>query len=155
METIDLQNTSTKHYLTGMTALNIPTEDGKVADWHFVSALLDTKRKLRVAGINIADTNGILGSYGIRECSSILKKRGVVLNSKSKVYSADFVRAILDLIYDNILNEHCPKHIEIDELLEYEEDKKAFLKQYNILKSTIQDNTQLTLLNSWENAQTF
>lgn len=155
MNNINIINTSHKHYLTGMTALNIPTEDGKVADWHFVDAILNKNKRLKVAGVNTVDTNDIFGSYGIRECSSVLKNRGLPLANETKVYSADFVRAILDMLYDNLEKNHTPKHIEIDELLEDHADRVEFLRQYKTLKSNITDHTKLDLLLEWENEQIF
>ncbi len=151
MNELSIENTSKEHYLTGMTALNIPMEDGRVADWHFTSALLNKNRILKIAGQNIAESNDLFGDYGIRECSEVLKKRGLEIKEGVKVYSANFVRAILDLIYNSVQNNIVPKHIEIDEFLEDEKDRVEFNKQFQLLKFKLKNKAEFILLNQWEN----
>ncbi len=64
-----LPETSPERYLTGTSALSIPTDEGDVADWHFDVAFLRQGTRFRVAGVNIPSTQKILGQEGIREYS--------------------------------------------------------------------------------------
>jgi hypothetical protein len=51
-----IPETTETEYLTGITALNIPTEEGDFSDWHFIDTFLRGKVRFRIAGKNIADT---------------------------------------------------------------------------------------------------
>lgn len=145
-----LPATSTEHYLTGMTALNIPGDDGKCADWHFTSIFLSNNNKYRIAGLNIPETHHILGDYGIRECSHILRKHGVQLKNEARVYSANFIRAILDLLYENLVHGNVPNHIQVSDLLDYEEMNREFWEKYEKFRQAIRDEFHLKLLKAWE-----
>lgn len=149
-----LPDTSETAYLTGMTALNIPTEDGDFSDWHFMATFLQGKGRLRIAGKDSADTTPILGSYGIRECSDLLRRYGVNIPQDQKVYSADFVRALLDLVYTNILeNQAPPTHLRVDDFLDDELLQIAFFKKLQELKTHIQNQVHRNLISQWESKQ--
>lgn len=92
-----------------MTALNIPMEDGHIADWHFTGAFLHPSSRFHIAGENRLDTHDHLGDYGIRECSDVLRRFGAQVAPGQKVYAATYVRAILDLVLSSILNGHFRK----------------------------------------------
>jgi hypothetical protein len=96
-----IPTTSPAVYLTGMAALNIPAPEGTGGDWHRTSIFGNPKLRLPVAGDvpnALVDTNPILGSYGIHECSDELRAMGVPIPSGQKVYCANHIRAILDLV---------------------------------------------------------
>ncbi len=130
--------------------LNIPMADGKSADWHFTSVWFSERGKFRVAGKDTADSIPIFGDYGIRECGQILRDHGVPLNADDVVYAADFVRAILDLLYDNIVQGYVPLHLSLDEFLDDPKDQDQFWQQYQKLKSFCSDSKQRQLLEAWE-----
>jgi len=95
--------TSKKHYLTAITALNIFSEEG-TGDWHFVSKFIDKPDfipRKTVAGIDTCSTNEILGDTGIFDAYSVLIKAGVQPTT-NQVYAADHYRATADLLFDSI-----------------------------------------------------
>lgn len=99
-----LPPTSTKHYLTGKTALNIPSPEG-TGDWHFVETFegyagRDPKHFL-VAGVDTLDTRPVLGQLGIYDCRDQLVKRGLKVPPQP-IYAADHYRAIMDMILNAI-----------------------------------------------------
>ena len=148
-----IPDTSPTAYLTGSAALNIPTEEGDFADWHFTETFLGEKGDFRITGKNFIDTNEVFGTYGIRECSGILRRYGADIEEGGKVYAANFVRAALDLIYKNVAEHKMPAHIRIDDILDDEAEQSEFFKKLQLLKSTVSDNVQLTLLDQWEKQQ--
>lgn len=95
---ITLPETSARHYLTGTAALCIPNEQGDVADWHFDEAFLREGTRFRVAGVNFPDTSELLGSFGIRECAAVMRRRGVAIPPDQAFYAADVARAVLDVL---------------------------------------------------------
>ena len=148
-----LPDTTETEYLTGITALNIPTEDGDFSDWHFIDTFLRKKTRLHIAGMDSADTTKILGNYGIRECSSLLRRYGVNIPEEKKVYSADFVRALLDSVYTNILENRIPEHLQVKEIFDDELQQDIFFKKLQELKKHIQNRSQLDMICQWESKQ--
>jgi hypothetical protein len=144
-----IPETSETAYITGATALNIPTEDGDFSDWHFTETFLRGKTRLRIAGQNSADTTEILGSYGIRECSNLLRRYGVDIPKDQKVYSADFVRALLDSVYTSILENRIP-FFQVEEVLDDESQQASFFEKLQKIKAHIQNQSQRDMLCQWE-----
>ena len=142
-----LPPTSKEHYLTGMTAMNIPDPEGMTGDWHFQEAFFgwkDRKSRIFVAGIaGEYDTNGILGNFGIKECAEELKKMGVSVPENQPVYTANHYRAILDLLYNCVQKGRYPYHIDIDDWLNTE-------SQQNFLLSMAQNFEQYLSNEAWE-----
>lgn len=149
---MNIPETTPDKYLTGTSALNVPTEDGRFADWHFAETFLKEGTRFRVAGQNYPSTVDIFGKYGIRECGEILRAYGVPLEPGKPVYVANYVRAILDLVY-NLTREHkAPDFLKLDDFLE-EEDKAETISKIEAIKNKISDIIQLRLLNQWEHQQ--
>jgi hypothetical protein len=148
-----IPETTETEYLTGITALNIPTEEGDFSDWHFTDTFLRGKTRLRIAGQDSADTSSLLGNYGIRECSNLLRRYGVDIPEEKKVYSADFVRALLDLVYTNILENRIPEHLQVEDVLDNESQQEIFFKKLQELKTHVKNQVQLNLMNQWETKQ--
>jgi hypothetical protein len=96
-----LPYTTPTAYLSGFTALNIPDPNRRNGDWHFTSAFMDPQAKIFVAG-NLpgafVNTNGILHDEGIVERGDVLRAYGLTLESGEKVYAADYIRAVTDLL---------------------------------------------------------
>ena len=134
-----LEHTDKTNYITGMTALNIPDKNGNFADWHFVETFLSGRGKLFISGENMATTHDVFGGYGIRECSQVLRRMGVSLPSRSKVYAANFVRAILDLLHETVQKKKNPQYITLDDLLDDEDLKQEFFDRLIALKKYIKD----------------
>lgn len=148
-----IPDTTPTCYLTGSSALNIPSEEGDFSDWHFTETFLGNKTTFRVAGQNFVDTNPLLGDYGIRECSNILRRHGLPIESDRKVYAANFVRATLDLVYKNIAENRLPSHLRLDDIFDDDTLQHEFLQKLQQLKSQVSDSVKLTLINQWEQQQ--
>lgn len=147
--------TSQTHYLTGQAALNVPSEDGHFADWHFTEVFLSGHGKLPIAGQDFPDTSHLLGSYGVRECAGVLRRYGLAITAEQKVYAANHVRAALDLLIAGILKGQVPSHITLGDTIDAPEDLIAFDEQINILKERITDRFPLSLplLEQWQAQQ--
>jgi hypothetical protein len=145
--------TSPTHYLTGQAALNVPSDDGDFADWHFTEVFLSGRGKLPIAGQDFPDTSYLLGSYGVRECASVLRRYGLAIESQQKVYAANHVRAALDLVVAGISKGKVPSHITLDDTIDTKEGLAAFGEQISVLKQRITDHATLSLLEQWEAQQ--
>lgn len=95
-----LPTTSPEHYLTGKTALNIPSPAG-TGDWHFAETFEGFADRdpgpFTVAGIHTIDTNAIFGNAGVFDCGERLRARGLEL-APGAIYAADHYRAIVDMV---------------------------------------------------------
>ena len=95
--------TSPTHYISDMCALNMSV-DGVLADWHpleYLYTSAEDSRDLPTFGDGpnaLYNTNPIWGDYGIIECAATFERWGL-LPIFDKVYRANHHRAILDLIY--------------------------------------------------------
>ena len=98
-----IPETSLRHYITGITALNIPLPEEGYGDWHFIEAFYGRGQrtpKIFVAGDKEEwNTHAIFGDFGIYECAEKLKKLGVEIPVGKKVYVAGHYRAVLDMLY--------------------------------------------------------
>ena len=147
--TIMLPDTAPDAYLTGTSALNIPTEDGNFADWHFDETFLREGVRFRVAGRNYPSTLEVLGNWGIRECADILRQRGVPLASGTKFYAASYARAVLDLVY-NLTREHqSADFLDMSDLLD-EADQAEVFRKIEELKTRVTNRLQFTLMEQWK-----
>jgi len=149
---MNIPETTQDAYITGTSALNVPTEDGHFADWHFTETFLTPGTRFRVAGQNYPSTANVFGKFGIRECGEILRGYGVPIEPGKAVYVANYVRALLDLVY-NLTREHkSPDFLKLDDFLE-EQDKAETLTRIEAIKAKIADTVQLNLLDQWEHQQ--
>lgn len=148
-----LPTTSPDHYLTGQAALNIPTEDGDFADWHFTEVFLSGNGRFAVAGKSLPDTSAIFGSYGVREVSQLLRQYGVMVPEGQSVYAASPVRAVLDLVLSAITKGKVPSHLTLDDTLDTEESRREFQSKTQLIRQRIADKITLSLLDQWEQQQ--
>jgi hypothetical protein len=146
--------TSPVNYITGKAALNVPNEDGTFADWHFDETFLSGRGKIRVAGKDAIDTSNLLGDYGIRECGGVLRRFGVALEENEKVYAANHVRALLDMVVSTLAKQKIPEHVTVQDMLDSPESLEEFRTQVELLKQKITDRITLSLLTQWEQKQT-
>ena len=145
-----IPHTSEQHYITGKAALNVPNPDGSFADWHFDEVFLSGRGKIRIAGKDTEPTFPILGSYGIRECSATLRRFGVDVPETEKVYTANHVRAILDMVLSSISKHKQPDHVTALDLIDSDCDIAELKSKVQELKQKISDTTSLALLTEWE-----
>jgi hypothetical protein len=145
--------TSEVNYITGKAALNVPNEDGTFADWHFDATFLSGRGKIRLAGKDTPDTSNLLGNYGIRECSGVLRRFGVSLQADEKVYAANHIRAILDMVVSTLAKNKIPEHVTVQDMLDTPEALEELHTQVTLLKQKITDQITLSLLTQWEQKQ--
>ncbi len=90
--------TSVAHYLTGYTALNIPSPEG-TGDWHtetvFRGAFGHRPGPFHVAGRNYPGSTPWLGAEGVFDCRERLIEFGFPV-PEGPVWAADHYRAIAD-----------------------------------------------------------
>ncbi len=145
-----IPSTSEHHYITGKAALNVPNPDRSFADWHFDEVFLSGRGKIRIAGKDTETTFPILGNYGIRECSDTLRRFGLAVPDTEKVYTANHVRAILDMVFSSIAKKKLPSHVVVDEFIDSENEYAELRAKIQELKTKLSDTTALALLNEWE-----
>lgn len=126
-----------KSYISGWEALNIPTIDGKIADWHPQFYFNENKKLKKYSNNEILKNSGI-------------SKRYVPILNKDE-YVANFSRAIADLVYENDTRElkNCVyDFLDEDEAIELYEylkiinktkDVEDFMK-YELTKLYFKDN---------------
>ena len=121
---MDFPETSRTHYITGITALNIPSDEG-TGDWHILDTLGNPQR-FQLAGLNFLSTHEVFGDEGIFECAQVLEKYGAFGVPKDcPVYAANHYRAVADMIW-NALEKKWQWHgaIIADDWFPAPEDKK-------------------------------
>jgi hypothetical protein len=141
--------TTRTQYLTGQTALNIPTKTNDFADWHFSEVFLSGRGRLHIAGQDLPSTDDVLGDYGIHECSDVLRRYGVPLAESFTVYAGNYVRSILDMVLYSIRNGTLPHHVTVDDMLDYAADKSELVEQVQQLTTRLTDRHQIALLTEW------
>jgi hypothetical protein len=97
---LKIPQTTPKRYLSGIAALNIPSDDG-TGDWHLHNTLKNEKTNppvfLLVGEGCQYNSNQLFGNLGIFECSDILEKFGVP-HPEGEVWAADHYRATADMV---------------------------------------------------------
>jgi hypothetical protein len=149
---LSLPQTTPQNYLTGTSALNIPTDDGDFADWHFDETFLRAGTRFRVAGLNYPSTDEWLGTMGVRECSDILRNRGVNLPFGQAVYAASYPRAVLDLVLNETKKHSAPSYVDAENLLS-PSDLRIVFEHIERVRPSITDARQLSLIDQWTQEQ--
>lgn len=149
---IKLPKTSQEHYLTGITALNIPDEfDVTTGDWHMSEAFNPGFGRVPVFNLSLdyVPTNDIFGTDSIRECSATLKQYGY--EPTDVVYSANHYRAIADMVYDDLRHEqNFEGAIILDDWLPKDEHKHKFFIFFENAKPYLSEEQWSRYL-SWKN----
>ena len=83
-----IPKTSEKIYISGYEALNIPNENGDIADWHPRTYLSSQNPNEYIKTYKLDETIGNVG----------IKNKTINFPYKAEVYIANFVRAIIDII---------------------------------------------------------
>jgi addiction module RelB/DinJ family antitoxin len=121
-----IPETSPDRYLSGIAALNLPSESG-TGDWHLIETFFKPQKrrpKLFVAGKGCPDnTNEFLGERGIFECSALLDKLKIPRHP-GPAYAATHARAIADLVLASILSGGALDHIPLDDWMPQDRDKQ-------------------------------
>jgi hypothetical protein len=145
----DLPRTSPEHYLTGSSAMTIPSEETDFVDWHFVDTFLSGKASFRVAGVNFPDTSGWLGSFGVRECGDTLRRCGVSLLPEDSFYAANRDRALLDLLIHNLQMGRRPDHLRLEMYCDSEAERERLKELVRQLGMSLRDKSQISHLEEW------
>ena len=98
-------------YITGWSALNVPQDNGDVADWH--TEAIVRAGKLIVAGGNHPASPGLKPS-DLRDIRSFINGRGLDWPTH---LCASPERAVLDLVYHAIFNLRSDPGVDIDDLM--------------------------------------
>ncbi len=144
-----LPATTPEHYLTGTSAMTIPSGETAFVDWHFVDTFLGGKASFRIAGHNFPDTSAIFGTQGIRECASILQRSGVELPAGTAFYAANRDRALLDLILVNLQQGRRPDHLHLDDFADDDGDLRHLHTALTALRPRLNDARQIRLFDEW------
>ena len=148
---LSIPPTSPDRYVTGFAALNIPLADGTAADWHFVATFIESASTARVAGLNSPSASVVFGGYGVHECGRELRACGHV-GTDGEVWAADFVRAILDLVHNSVAEGRRPDHVDVDDLLDRESDRRELAARLADLKRAMPEDAR-SLIERWEDRQ--
>jgi hypothetical protein len=122
IDLIHIKQTSTKFYLSGLAALNLPSPSGS-GDWHFQSVFSEngyTRGFYAGIGAEIY-TNSLYERTGIEECSQTLKNLGIEFDGE-KAYAGTHPRAIADLLADSLLRGRQANYIVLDDWLNESQD---------------------------------
>ncbi|MBI6725698.1 hypothetical protein YA0089_19010 [Pseudomonas viridiflava] len=95
-----LPPTSPKRYISGISALNIPSDSG-TGDWHtFATLRRPTRRQIPLKLVGDGqdfNSNTIFGSRGVVDCTEQCEKYGIPFED-SPVYAANHIRALADMV---------------------------------------------------------
>ena len=99
--------TTPEHYITGIYALNIPSEEGTTGDWHgevfWHPVGVREPKRISLGGTAPFDTNPVFKDMGVREARQSVTGMGLhVAEEIKEVYVANHTRAILDLLMSEI-----------------------------------------------------
>lgn len=128
MKTIKQLNTTSLSYLSGRTALNIPSDE-MTGDWNFYNYFLSKPYEYFIETTKYNP----FGSHGIIEVSNTLKKSGVETNNK--IYSANHYRAIADMFLNRIKQKHSFTSLfySVDDWLNTKDQKKELFTYLKLL----------------------
>ncbi len=131
----------TNHYITGMSALNIP-HNGVSAGWH-TEGLIHSG-KLHVAGKNHAQSPG-LEDGDLFDCGDFLAACGIVSDTRMCAVSE---RAIADMLYQSIIvKQRDPDFLVLQDLLA-EIDKSRLIKLIQKIDE-LANTEQHQMLQTW------
>jgi len=127
-------NPEKTRYITGVSALNIPTPDNRQPDWHAFGMWQKGRFSQNLKTVN-APTD-ILGDRGLRDVTEIFRLNGFARKDGEPVYCASPERALCDLGY-SLIKSHGRIHFKIDDFLVEEFDLIELKIYLDLLKSTM------------------
>ena len=102
---LEIPQTSPTRYISGIVALNIPSERG-TGDWHETSIFFTSRVRMPRSFIiergQPFDPSDFLGSVGRYDAAAALDSMGVK-HPEGPVYAASHARAIADLVIASVL----------------------------------------------------
>lgn len=148
-----LPATTEQNYLTGTSAMAIPSSETDFVDWHFVDTFLNGRAQFRVAGVNFPDTTPVLALSGVRECSDVLRRAGLPLEPSTRFYAADRDRALLDLLLFNLAAHRRPDHLLLKDFIESDNEQVRFELKLDRLGRSLHSPVERRLLEEWRRRQ--
>jgi hypothetical protein len=144
---------STSRYISGHAALNLPAPEDTSGDWHFFAYFFryEPGDVAHIAGEGeTVNTNHIYGDYGIYDCTNALRTRGLVHEGGGTPYAANHFRAILDLLYEGLIHDKYPRHVQFasEDFLDTSEEKDFLLEKATSMMPFLTENRQ-ALLQQW------
>ena len=91
--------TTPQAYLSGVTALNLPSPEGTSGDWHFLPGPLAPTARFVLAGEHVdafVNTNPLLGEDGVYDCTRTLERLGNSIPPGETAFAANHYRAMCD-----------------------------------------------------------
>lgn len=129
-----LPATSKDCYLSGMAALNLPSDKG-TGDWHKIETFFrphQTRSRSFLVGEGCeVDTRPYLADIGVFECSAILDKLRIPYPN-GEMYAANHARAIVDLVLAAVLSGGAPDFVTLDDWMPRDEDKQEVYEMIEI-----------------------
>jgi len=143
--------TTEENYLTGITALNIPT-DQCTGDWHFSVCFVvhgDATPLQQRAGIDLISTSKWLGRKGIYDCYSVLVEYGLKERVRN-IYAADHYRAIADMVYFKVKNgRSINRTISLNDWLPEPHEKERMYQMIDLLRPAM-NNEEWGVIEKWK-----
>lgn len=137
MMAIKIPITSPENYITGITALNIISEEG-TGDWHSIETFYESFGRepapLLIAGIHTASSTQWLGEGDLFDSTTYFKERGVQSSANQPIWTANHYRAITDMVINLTKHEaslHLARYLQFDEWFGLLTEKQ---RAYNLLK---------------------
>ncbi len=129
--------TSKAHYLTGLTALNIPAPEG-TGDWHFAETFEGFAGRppgpYQLAGETLINTQPLLGDMGIFDARPRLEPYHLEL-PPGPVYAADHYRAIADMVLNAVVRDQpFEESIDPDDWLPKADEQARLLRLFEVAK---------------------
>jgi hypothetical protein len=154
--------TTPERYVSGYTALNLPSPEGTTGDWHplgcFYAHPSDPNPIASIFGEGEnaeKNTNNIFGTYGIYERSAWFLKNDIPFEGNN-CYVANHCRAILDVIYYHLLR--APDLYSLrcisDEMLDTENQKGELFSKAEHMLALLPESRQ-TELKKWLNHEIY
>ncbi|KXJ54118.1 MAG: hypothetical protein AXW15_08670 [Neptuniibacter sp. Phe_28] len=145
----DIPYTTKRRYLTGLAALNLPSNEG-TGDWHFIETFKGSHGRnpgpFFVAGDNYADTYSVFGSEGIEDQTKSLEEAGVISNTK--LFAANHYRAMADMIFQRLHDGNGIDSYVVDDWFPEKKNKRKLASMLDKLEPVLRTD-QMRDLRAW------
>ena len=133
-------------YVTGISAFNIPCY-GIQCDWHMTD-MVKTKR-FHIHPYNYIGAEEFFGNYGIYDNTAFFLEHG--FSNVDKVFVANPIRALIDILYYNIVYKNIyPYFLTLESYLFEDINKEEISKKLDEFELKIKNNKkQLKSLRKW------
>ncbi len=94
-----------------------------------------------------------LSNFGIYECSEILRRYGIHIPKKEKVYAANHYRAIVDMLYQSVKHKNYPYHLGLEDWIDDPKQKAVLIDTITMLKPYLSAE-EWQIVEKWLSQQT-